>query len=181
MKKILFLLIFLLTIFLNKSFSKQRLFIIDRGINNLNLEIDNNIDKTISESIYERFIKNNIKLSKNSDLKVSIRLLDVKSEEKKIVLSEFGEYDIIDNEVIVSAKIEIYDKENLVWNRKISKLNSQKWIDFNRLKIGSNIIFQSFYIPTQFVIDLKRKYTKEEFINITILEIINNILDNLIY
>lgn len=181
MKKILFLLFFLF-IFSENSFSKQRHFLLDRNISNINIQIDKNFDTIISNNIFERLKKNNIQISEDSELKIIIKALDIKSEEKKIVLSEFGEYDIIDHEIIISLKLEIYDKENnLIWNRKVSKLNSQKWIDFSRLRIGSNTVLQGFYVPAQIVVDLKRKYSKEEFINITVLELINSILDNLIY
>lgn len=181
MKKIIFF-IFILIIFSNPSFAKKRYFLLDHNIHSINLELDNKIDENIKNIIIQRFNKNNINISESSDIKLLIKIIDIKSQEKKITISEFGEYDIIDNEIKALIKLEIYDKENnLIWTRKLSKLNSQKWLDFSRLKIGSNLVLQAFYVPTQFVIDLKRKYSEEEFINIAILDLVNSVLDNLIY
>jgi hypothetical protein len=104
------------------------------------------------------------------------------SETKDIIFSDFFEYHILEQQIKVGIEIQVFDSKtnDLIWRRKASKYNSQRWIDFYRPRIGNNEVVDSFYLPTQLVVNMRKQYTEKELIDKTISEVIEDLAKNLV-
>ncbi len=118
----------------------------------------------------------------NLDSIITGEVKEYSSETKDIIFSDFFEYRILEQQIKVGIEIKITDSKtnDLIWKRKASKYNSQRWIDFYRLRIGTNQVIEAFYLPSQLAVNMKKQYTEEELVDKTISEVIEDLAKNLV-
>ncbi len=150
-------------------------------------------EKRISEKFYKKLQQNNsgieVILLKNDDSQnincdfiLYGEIKDYYAEIKTITFSDFFDYDIFEQQIKVGIEIKIEESKtkDLLWIRKASKFNTQRWIDYNRPRIGSNYITDYFYIPTQLQVSMKKQYPEEVLVDKTINEVIEDLVKNLV-
>jgi hypothetical protein len=151
------------------------------------------IGKKITKKFYEKLKENKSDIevnifenynlpNKNTESVLSGEIKEYYSEIKTITFSDFFDYDILEQQIKVGIEIKIEDSKtkDLLWIRKSSKFNSQRWIDYNRPRIGSNYVTDYFYIPTQLQVSMKKQYPDEVLVDKTINEVIEDLAKNLV-
>ena len=131
--------------------------------------------------------KSNVKITnfnntEEVDANLKINIKEFNSTIENIVISDFVNYNIIEQQVKVSIQIIIEDAKthDVIWKRTANKYDNQSWLDFAKQRIGTNQVVDYFYVPNQISKGLKKQYEEKMFAEKTLNEFIIELTSNIV-